>query len=78
MLPVHKDIKEIKGLDRVEKQEETEERKGGGRESLSQVQLFMISQTVTRQAPLSMEFSRQEYWSGLLLLSPGDLSNPGI
>ena len=29
-------------------------------------------------APLSMEFSRQEYWSGLSFPSPGDLSNPGI
>ena len=29
-------------------------------------------------APLSMEFSRQEYWSGLPFPSPGDLSNPGI
>ena len=34
--------------------------------------------TVARQAPLSMEFSRQEYWSGLLFPSPGDLSDPGI
>ena len=31
-----------------------------------------------RQAPLSMEFSRQEYWSGLPFSSPGDLPNPGI
>ena len=30
------------------------------------------------QVPLSMEFSRQEYWSGLPLSTPGDLSNPGI
>ena len=30
------------------------------------------------QAPLSMGFSRQEYWSGLPLHSPGDLPNPGI
>ena len=30
------------------------------------------------QAPLSMEFSRQEYWSGLPFLSSGDLPNPGI
>ena len=30
------------------------------------------------QAPLSMEFSRQGYWSGLLFLTPGDLPNPGI
>ena len=35
-------------------------------------------QTVARQAPLSMGFSRQEYWSGLPLLPPGDLPNPGI
>ena len=35
-------------------------------------------QTVARQAPLSMGFSKQEYWSGLPLLSPEDLPNPGI
>ena len=34
--------------------------------------------TVDHQAPLSMEFSKQEYWSGLLLPSPGNLPNPGI
>ena len=34
--------------------------------------------TVARQAPLSMEFSRQEYWSGLPFPSPRDLPNPGI
>ena len=34
--------------------------------------------TVVRQAPLSMEFSRQEYWSGLPFPSPGDLPDPGI
>ena len=34
--------------------------------------------TVAHQAPLSMGFSRQEYWSGLPFSSPGDLSNPGI
>ena len=33
--------------------------------------------TVAHQAPLSMEFSRQEYWSGLSFPTPGDLSNPG-
>ena len=38
----------------------------------------MIPQTIAHQAPLSMEFSRQEYWSGLPLASPGDLPNPGI
>ena len=34
--------------------------------------------TVARQAPLSMGFSRQEYWSGLPCPPPGDLLNPGI
>ena len=34
--------------------------------------------TVARQAPLSMGFSRQEYWSGLPFPSPGDLPDPGI
>ena len=45
---------------------------------LSHVQLFATPQTVAHQAPISMEFSRQEYWSGLPFPSPGDLSNPGI
>ena len=35
-------------------------------------------QTVAHQAPLSMESSRQKYWSGLPFPSPGDLSDPGI
>ena len=34
--------------------------------------------TVAHQAPLSMGFSRQEYWSGLPVPPPGDLPNPGI
>ena len=42
------------------------------------IQLFAIPWTVTHQAPLSIEFSRQEYWSGLVFPSPGDLSDPGI
>ena len=46
--------------------------------SLSRVWLFVILWTVAYQAPPSMGFSRQEYWSGLLVPSPGDLSNPGI
>ena len=33
---------------------------------------------VAHQAPLSMEFSRQEYWSGLPFPTPGDLLDPGI
>ena len=46
--------------------------------SLSHIQLFVTPWTVACQAPLSMEFSRQEYWSGLPFTSPGDLPNPGI
>ena len=41
--------------------------------SLSRVWLFVTPWTVAHQAPVSMEFSRQEYWSGLPLPSPGDL-----
>ena len=46
--------------------------------SLSCVRLFVTPWTVACQAPLSMGFSRQEYWSGLPFPSPGDLPNPGI
>ena len=46
--------------------------------SLSHVQLFVTPWTVTREPPLSMGFARQEYWSGLLFPSPGDLPGPGI
>ena len=46
--------------------------------SLSHVRLLAIPWTVAYQAPPSMEFSRQEYWSGLLFPSPGDLPDPGI
>ena len=42
------------------------------------VQLFVTLWTVAQQAPLSMRFSRQEYWSGLLCPPPGDLPDPGI
>ena len=45
---------------------------------LSHVQLFATPWTVAYQAPQSMEFSRQEYCSGLPFPSPGDLPNPGI
>ena len=45
---------------------------------LSGVQLFASPWTVAHQAPLSMEFSRQESWSGQPFPSPGDLPNPGI
>ena len=45
---------------------------------LSRVRLFVTPWTVAHQVPQSMEFSRQEYWSGLSFPSPGYLPNPGI
>ena len=44
----------------------------------SPVQLFPTPWTAARQAPLSMGFSRQEYWSRLPCPPPGDLPDPGI
>ena len=44
----------------------------------SYVQLLVTPWTVACQAPLSMGFSRQEYWSGLPCPPPGDLLDPGI
>ena len=44
----------------------------------SPVRLFAALWTVAHQVPLSIEFSRQENWSGLPCLPPGDLSHPGI
>ena len=46
--------------------------------SLSRVRLFATPWTVAYQAPPSMGFSRQEYWSGLPFTSPGDLPDSGI
>ena len=45
---------------------------------LSSVQLFAAPSAVVHQASLSMEFSRQEYWSGLPCPSPGALPDPGM
>ena len=45
---------------------------------LSHVQLFAITWTIASQAPLSMEFSRWEYWSGLPFPSPGYVPDPGF
>ena len=45
---------------------------------LSRVGLFATPRTVAHQAPLSMEFSRQEYWNALSFPSPGDPLDPGI
>ena len=47
-------------------------------QSLSRVQLFATHWTVAHEASLSVEFSRQEYWSGLPFPSPGDFPDPGI
>ena len=46
--------------------------------SLTCTQLFAIPWIVACQAPLSLKFSRQEYWGGLLFPSPEDLADPGI
>ena len=46
--------------------------------SLSVMSDTVTSSTVARQASLSMEFSRQEYWSGLPCPPPGALPDPGI
>ena len=46
--------------------------------SLSRIGLFATPWTVAHQAPPSMGFSRQEYWSGLPFPSPGDLPDAGI
>ena len=45
--------------------------------SLTSVRLYATPWTVAYQAPLSMEFSRQEYWSGLPFPSSRDLPDPG-
>ena len=45
---------------------------------LSGVQLFSTPWTIAHQAPLSIEFSRQEYWSGLPFSTPEDLPDPEI
>ena len=50
----------------------------GKKNSTKSCLTLAIPRTVAHQAPLSMEFSRQEYWSGLPFPSPGDLPDPGI
>ena len=49
-----------------------------GKWLLNHVRLIVTLWTVAHQAPLSMGFSKQEYWSGLPFPSPGDFSDPGI
>ena len=46
--------------------------------ALSPVRLFVTPWTVACETPLSMDFSRQEYWRGLTFPSPGDLPDAGI
>ena len=46
-------------------------------QSLSRVRRFVTTWTIAQEAPLSMEFSRQEYWSDLSFPSPGDLPDLG-
>ena len=50
----------------------------GGMATHSSILVWRIPWTVAHQATLSMEFSRQEYWSELPLPSPGHLPDPGI
>ena len=45
---------------------------------LSHVLLFVTQWNAVHQAPLSMVFSKQEYWSGLPVSTPGELPDPGI
>ena len=47
-------------------------------QSLSHIRLCATPRTAAHQAPLSMGFSRQEYWSGLPCPPPGDLLDPGL
>ena len=49
-----------------------------GLSCFSRAQLFATVRTIAHQAPLSMAFSRQEYWSGMPFSSPGDLPDPRI
>ena len=44
---------------------------------LSRIQLFVTHRTIAQQAPLFMEFSKQEYWSRLPFPPPRDLPDPG-
>ena len=61
----------------MDSQDQSKERKRKVK-SLSRIRFFVTPWTITYQAPLSMGFSRQEYWSGLPFPSPGDLPDPVI
>ena len=69
---------EISGLDRRSNKPQYHLEVCEGVKLLSHVRLFATPWTVAYQAPPSMRFSRQEYWSGLPFPSPGDLPDLGI
>ena len=51
---------------------------GAGGHVLGHARLFATPWTIALQVPMSIEFSRREYWSGLPFPAPGNLPNPGI
>ena len=64
---------------RIKEKKKASQDNGGGGSLVTKTCLTLATpQTVACQAPLSMGFSRQEYWNGLPFPSPGDLPNPGI
>ena len=75
---------EVGILNRNERRQKTKTKRNNNNKKLATVkpvngvQLFGTPWTVTHQAPLSMEFSRQEYWRGLSFPPPGDLPDPEI
>ena len=75
--PIHpKSLKSV--ISSLKASETPFEKKKNQMKSLSRVQLFVTPWTIAFQAPPSMEFSRQEYWSWLPFPYPGTLPNPGI
>ena len=70
---VNQELQDVQARFRKAEEERKKEMK-----SLSHAWLFVTPWTVAHQAPPSMGFSRQEYWSGLPFPSPGEIPNPGI
>ena len=66
------------GLEKVNPQPNSQKKKVKESEVTQSCPTLATPWTTAHQAPLSMRFSRQEYWSGLPFPSPGDLPNPGI
>ena len=65
---------EREGVHKIQVKDQGHNNEWVSEKSLSHVWLFVTPWTVAHQAPLSMEFSRQEYWSGLPFPSPGESS----